>query len=137
MASEEISPEQLSYMRNIYMQEYEAVVSNINNYSLVANTVERNIEFISSLEKIKDKSMLLSLEAGTYIEVRPKNTDTVFTYVGFGYMIEKSREEAKKFLENSKKKTDDVIKKLNTDRERLETELVNIELQLNAVQKEE
>lgn len=136
MAQEELGEDQLRYMKDLYAQEYEAVLANMNNYIASSNTIARNMEFIEKLDWIKGKNMLLDLEAGTYIETRPGNVEKIFTYVGAGYMIEKSREDAKAFLAQNKKKTDDAVDKLNNDRERIEQQLVNIELKLNAIAQE-
>ncbi len=133
MAQEELGEDQLRYMKDLYAQEYESVIANMNNYIASSSTIARNIEFIEKLDQVKGKNMLLNLEAGTYIEAKPGNVEKIFTYVGFGYMVEKSRDEAKAFLAENKKKTDGVVDKLNKDREKIEQQLVNIELKLNAI----
>ncbi len=137
MADQEMSLEQLKYMQGVYGQEYEALAANINSYVSLSAMMSRNIEFIENVERVKGSNMLLNLEAGTYIEVKASNTDKVFTYVGFGYVVEKSKDEARAFLEENKKKTDEIVKKLAADREKIETELMNIELKLNSMPREE
>ncbi len=137
MADQEMSLEQLKYMQGVYGQEYEALAANINSYVSLSAMMSRNIEFIENVERVKGSNMLLNLEAGTYIEVKASNTDKVFTYVGFGYVVEKSKDEAKAFLEENRKKTDEIVKKLTVDREKIETELMSIELKLNSMPREE
>ena len=137
MADQEMNLEQLKYMQGVYGQEYEALAANINSYVSLSAMMSRNIEFIENVERVKGSNMLLNLEAGTYIEVKASNTDKVFTYVGFGYVVEKSKDEAKVFLEENRKKTDEIVKKLTADREKIETELMSIELKLNSMPREE
>ena len=137
MADQEMNLEQLKYMQGVYGQEYEALAANINSYVSLSAMMSRNIEFIENVERVKGSNMLLNLEAGTYIEVKASNTDKVFTYVGFGYVVEKSKDEAKAFLEENRKKTDEIVKKLTVDREKIETELMSIELKLNSMPREE
>ncbi len=137
MADQEMSLEQLKYMQGVYGQEYEALAANINNYVSISAMMSRSIEFIENVERVKGNNMLLNLEAGTYIEVKPSNTDKVFTYVGFGYVVEKSKDDAKTFLAENMKKTEEIVKKLTSDRERIETELMSIELKLNSMPREE
>ncbi len=137
MADQEMNLEQLKYMQGVYGQEYEALAANINGYVSLSVMMSRNIEFIENVERVKGSNMLLNLEAGTYMEVKASNTDKVFTYVGFGYVVEKSKDEAKAFLEENRKKTDEIVKKLTVDREKIETELMSIELKLNSMPREE
>ncbi len=137
MADQEMNLEQLKYMQGVYGQEYEALAANINSYVSLSAMMSRNIEFIENVERVKGSNMLLNLEAGTYMEVKASNTDKVFTYVGFGYVVEKSKDEAKAFLEENRKKTDEIVKKLTVDREKIETELMSIELKLNSMPREE
>lgn len=137
MADQEMSLEQLKYLQGVYGQEYEALAANINNYISISAMMSRSIEFIGNIGSVKNSNMLLNLEAGTYIEVKASNTDKVFTYVGFGYVVEKSRDDAVAFLTDNMKKTNEIVKKLTSDREKVETELINIELKLNSMPREE
>ncbi len=126
--------EQLRYVHNIYMQEYEALISTLSNYATTANAISRNIEFIERSESLEGKEMLLNLEGGAYMKVQPKDTSTFLTYVGSGYFTEKSREDARRFLAENMKKSNDIISKLNIQKERLESEILEAEYRIGALE---
>lgn len=123
---------QLRYLQNIYSQQYEMIESEIATYSLALSAINKNIDMLEDPDKINNKEMLLNGEGGTYIVAKIKPVEQVITYVGAGYLVEKSLEDAKAFLNDNRKKQEENLRRLSEERLKIEKELVSISYKLSA-----
>jgi prefoldin alpha subunit len=124
---------QLRYLQSIYTQEYEAVLNDLSNYTLAYNAIERNIEVLEKLNILEGANVLLNLEAGTYVEAKVSNIKNAMTYVGSGYLVEKSVEDAKEFLSSSAKRQEGLLKQIAEQKNKIEKELINIAFELESI----
>jgi prefoldin, archaeal alpha subunit/eukaryotic subunit 5 len=106
---------QLRYLQNIYSQQYEMIESEIATYSLALSAINKNIDMLEDPDKINNKEMLLNGEGGTYIVAKIKPVEQVITYVGAGYLVEKSLEDAKAFLNDNRKKQEENLRRLSEE----------------------
>ena len=125
--------EQLRYLQSLYIQEYENLLNEITNYNLVYNATQRNIDVLENLGMLESSNILLNLEGGTYIEAKLNKVDKALVYVGSGYLIEKSIDEAKAFLKQNKQKGEELIKELNKRKEEIEKNLIDVAFELEKI----
>jgi prefoldin alpha subunit len=126
--------ERLRYIYNVYMQEYESLLSTISGYTSASNAITRNIEVMEKLDTIEKKDLLLDLEGGVFIEVKSKQVSNVLTYVGAGYVIEKNKDDALEFLNKNIKRSKEIIDKFNLQKQKLENELLDTEYKLSILE---
>ncbi|MGC8538888.1 MAG: hypothetical protein ACP5MK_03410 [Candidatus Micrarchaeia archaeon] len=127
-AAEEL--EKLRYLQELYMQEYNAVLGKLSEYAADSAAMERNREVLNNIDKIKGNNILLNLEGGSYIEVKVNDIAGILTYVGAGYIIETDKENASRILETNSKRVEELAKKLNAEKEKLEGILTDIEFEI-------
>ncbi|MCL5100421.1 MAG: prefoldin subunit alpha [Candidatus Marsarchaeota archaeon] len=125
---------QLRYLQNVYSQQYEIVENEIANYSMALNSLSNSKLMLDNIKKLENSNTLINCDGGTYIEASIKSINKVITYIGAGYLVEKNVEEATVFVSESSKKNEDVIKKLVTEKQRLQNELVDISYKLSLMQ---
>jgi|GEM_PF-1123101 prefoldin alpha subunit len=125
--------ERLRYLQSIYAQDYEEILNTLSSYTAVSEAAARNIEVLGKLDDIKDRKILLHLESGTYVEVKIADSTKVLTYVGAGYLVEKSVADAKAFLEENAKNGNAFIAHLNSEKEKLEGALLDIAYRLESM----
>ncbi len=117
---------QLQYLEQIYAQQYEILNEQITTYTLAHEAVKRNIELLERSSQIQDSNVLLNTEGGTYVEAHIGKISTIMTYVGAGYMVDKSIEDAKAFLEDNEKNGQALLDRLVADKQKVEKELIDI-----------
>ncbi|MGC8776683.1 MAG: prefoldin subunit alpha [Candidatus Micrarchaeia archaeon] len=122
--------EQLRYLQSLYLESYENLLREISNYNIIYEATKRNLEVLSNLSMIENNKILLNLEGGTYIEAMVEGVSKVLAYVGSNYLVEKSVEEAKDFLEENKKREERLLAELNKQKEAIEKELVEVGIEL-------
>ncbi|MGB9732333.1 MAG: prefoldin subunit alpha [Candidatus Micrarchaeales archaeon] len=122
--------EQLRYLQGLYLESYENLLREISNYNIIYEATKRNLEVLSNLSMIENNKILLNLEGGTYIEAMVGGVSKVLAYVGSNYLVEKSVEEAKDFLEENKKREERLLAELNKQKEAIEKELVEVGIEL-------
>ena len=125
--------EQLKYLYDAYTRQYEAIVGEISNYLMISAAYDRNLETLNKLDTIQNSNMLVSLEAGTFMQVDVKEVKTLITNVGAGYMVEKSVEEAKEFLSTNSIKIQQSVNALVSQRQKVEKEVLDLSFRLNAM----
>ncbi len=125
---------QLRYLQSLYTQQYEVLENEIATYSFTIAAVERNINILEDSGRIEGSNVLLSGEGGTYIEASVKSMQKVITYVGAGYLVEKDVAEAKAFLDANKKRQEEDFRKLIAEKQRLESELIDLSYALSSTQ---
>jgi len=125
--------EQLRYLQSLYTQEYEAILSEISNYSLIYNATKRNIEVLENLGMLENGKILLNLEGGTYIEARLNKIERALVYVGSGYLVEKGLEEAKAFLSENRQREEQLMNELTKQKESIEKSLIDITFELEKI----
>ncbi len=127
---------QLRYLQNIYSQQYEVLENDIATYTIANTSLQRNLDLLDS-EEVLDSNILISGEGGAYIPAKIGKFETVMTYVGAGYMVEKSVKDASAFLRANQKKGEEFLNRLMTDKQRVERELMDISFKMNALQAQE
>ncbi|MEM0094409.1 MAG: prefoldin subunit alpha [Candidatus Micrarchaeaceae archaeon] len=130
---EENEAEELRFLQQLYEENYKELSEIISNSISTSNMMSANIEVLSKIDEIKSNTLLLNLGAGTYVEVKMAGNGKIMTYVGAGYIVEKSAEDAKNFLEENRSKTLDFIKKIDDERKQVEDALLEISYRLGAM----
>lgn len=129
MASEQNYEEamaQLQYLNNVYTQRYEILSDQIGNYSVAHDAIARNLIVVEKSQNLEDSNILVNCEGGTYLEAKVGKVHTVMTYVGAGYIVDKSIAEAKEFLTTNMKSGEAVINKLLAERQKVEKDLLDL-----------
>ncbi|MGC9099316.1 MAG: prefoldin subunit alpha [Candidatus Micrarchaeia archaeon] len=122
--------EQLRYLQSIYAQEYENISKELANYNVVYEATKRNIEVLDNLNMLENGNILLNLESGTYIKAKINEIKEVMVYVGSGYLVEKSVDEAKEYLKDGQKREEELIAELQKQKEYVEKELIDIAFEI-------
>ncbi|MDE1762348.1 MAG: prefoldin subunit alpha [Candidatus Micrarchaeota archaeon] len=128
--------EQMRYLYNSYLREYEVVNGELQNFFVVSSAFERNVEALSKLDIIQNANLLVGLEGGTFIEVNASNVSKVIANVGAGYMVEKSVPDARAFVEKNTGKVQDSINKLMAQKSKLEKEILDLSFKINSMQQQ-
>jgi prefoldin alpha subunit len=124
---------QLRYLQNIYSQQYEFLENEIATYSLALNSMRRNSELIENTSRLSNSKILVNGEAGMYFEAGVGIMEKVIAYVGAGYLVEKSLEEAKEFAKSNERRSEEGLRKLISDKQKVEKELMDISYKLSSV----
>ncbi len=136
--SQQIDPQelmmQLRYLQNIYSQQYESIENDIATYTIANTSLQRNLELLEGTGTIQNSNIIIGGEGGAYIQAKVDKVNTVLTYIGAGYMIEKSVEDATAFLRSNQRKSEEFLNRLLTEKQRLEAELMDISFKMNALQ---
>lgn len=124
----------LVYLQNAYSQQYEAVTNEITTFGIAQGALQRSLELLNRKDDIRNASVLLSAEGGSYIEASIRGIDRVITYVGGGYLVEKDVEGAKAYISKNVESSEEAIKRLAADRKRLAEEMMRIQYAIEALQ---
>ncbi|MDE1823900.1 MAG: hypothetical protein KGI00_01145 [Candidatus Micrarchaeota archaeon] len=127
---------QLQYLQNLYSQQYDYIEENLASYTIANNSVRRSIELLSGADSVKNSKVLMSPDAGIYMEASIGELRSIITYVGAGYLVEKSVEDAKAFMEQNQRKGEEVLMKLVSDKQKLEKELLDINYRMGVLQQQ-
>ncbi|MCL4365218.1 MAG: prefoldin subunit alpha [Candidatus Marsarchaeota archaeon] len=125
---------QLRYLQNLYAQQYENLENSIATYTMTNTSLLRNIELLEKSKSVEGSRIMISGEGGAYVPAKIEKIDRIMTYVGGGYMIEKSVAEAIEFLKSNSKTAEELLNRMLSDKKRLESELVDIEYKIGAMQ---
>jgi prefoldin alpha subunit len=128
---------QLRYLQNVYSQQFELLENEIATFSLAMNSVQRNLELLHNKNRLEKSKALINGDGGLYIEASISPLERVIMYVGAGYLVEKSPEEAKEFLQSNAKKQEEAAKKLTAERQKIEKQLFDIAYQLSILEQQE
>lgn len=127
---------QLQYLQQIYSQQYQALEDNIATYTIAQSSLQRNVELLDKADLLKGSDMLMDGEGGTYIDAKLGNMERVLVYVGAGYIVEKPVAQAKTFLKENEAKGEQLLKRLVADKQKVESELIDIAYKMNALQQQ-
>ncbi|MEM3839170.1 MAG: prefoldin subunit alpha [Candidatus Micrarchaeaceae archaeon] len=143
MAGENLSQEdmeeaiaQLQYLQSVYSQRFDILNEQIGAYNLARDASLRGIEFLRRSKSLEGSGILVSTEGGTYVEASLGKIDRVMTYVGAGYLVEKSAEQAKEYLEKALKNSDVAISRLTGELQKVEKELFDISYKMTALRQQ-
>ena len=125
---------QLRYLQNIYSQQYEAIENDIATYTIANTSLRRNLDLIERAGSVQNSNIIISGEGGAYIPAKIAKVDKVMTYVGAGYMVEKSVSDAAEFLKGNLNSSETFLNKLVADKQKIERELIDISFKMNALQ---
>jgi prefoldin alpha subunit len=125
----------LVYLQNVYNQQYEAIMNELATFSVAQAALQRNLDLLKRKDEMRNAGVLLNAEGGTYIEASVKEISRVMTYVGAGYLVEKSVDEAMAYIGRSMAAGEEAMKRMMSDRQKLEDELVKLQYSIEALQK--
>jgi prefoldin alpha subunit len=126
--------DRLTFMQNVYTQQYEAVMNEMTTFSMAQAALRRNLFVLDSSGQVKGSNVLVNAEGGTYIEATIKDMKSVMTYIGAGYIIDKSVDQAKEYLSKNLESSDAQMKRLTDDKQKLENELVRLQYEMERIQ---
>lgn len=126
--------EQLRYMQNAYAEQYELLGNEITTLSMAINTVRKDIDLIDNMERVENSTVLFNSQGNIYMNANVGKVDSVIVYVGANYLIEKSLDEAGSFLKGNLEKQEAGLKKLISERQKIEKELFDISYKLSSMQ---
>ena len=125
---------QLRYLQDLYGQQYENLENNIATYNLANSSLQRNIEMLERSKSMEGSNIMIGGEGGAYMSAKVGKADKIITYVGGGYMIEKSVEEALSFLRENEKRGIEMLSKLQAEKRQIEKELLDVQYKMNSLQ---
>ncbi len=124
---------QLRYLQSLYSQQYENLNNNIATYTMTNTALQRNLDLLEKSKSIEGSNIMISGEGGAYVPAKIEKVDKVMTYVGGDYLIETTVETAKEFLGENIRRGEEIIKKLVSDRQKIENDLFDIQYKLSAL----
>ncbi len=125
---------QLRYLQDLYGQQYENLENNIATYNLANSSLQRNIEMLEKSKSMEGSNIMIGGEGGAYMSAKVGKADKVMTYVGGGYMVDKSLEDALKFLRENGKRGEAMLSKLLAEKQQIERELLDLQYKMNTLQ---
>lgn len=125
---------QLRYLQSLYTQQYETLNNSIASYTLNATSLQRNIDLLEKASKVENSNILVSGEGGSYVSAKIGKVESVMTYVGGGYLVEKTIDGALTFMKSNQKRGEEVMNRMISDKQKLEGELIDIDYKLNSIQ---
>jgi prefoldin alpha subunit len=125
----------LVYLQNVYNQQYEAIMNELATFSVAQAALQRNLDLLKRKDEMKSAKVLINAEGGTYIEASVKEISKVMTYVGAGYLVEKGADDAMAYIGRSIASGEEAMKRMMSDRQKLEDELVKLQYSIEAMQK--
>ncbi len=125
---------QLTYLQNAYSQQYEMLTENISSYIMAHSAIQKNIDLLEKAHKLKNSSILVDADGGLLINAKVGEIDTVMTDVGAGFVVEKSVSEALDFYRKNLHASEEYLKTLVGEKEKLEKELFSVNYKLSVLQ---
>ena len=125
---------QLRYMQNVYSQQYEFIQNEISAYIAELNALRGNLSIIENAPTLDNSKVLVDCDGGAYVEASLGKVQKMIVYVGAGYLVEKSLEDAKRFVNENSARREEMIRRLDGEKKKLESELVNIAYKLASMQ---
>ncbi|MEM3211867.1 MAG: hypothetical protein QXR85_00965 [Candidatus Micrarchaeaceae archaeon] len=123
----------LAYLQAAYMQQYELISNEIETYTIAQESLLRNLELIEHIGSVEN-SKILSGNGGIMFNATTGKLDSVLVYVGAGYVVEKSLDEAKSFLQKLSRANEENINRLSAEKNRLEKMLIEVSHSADALQ---
>lgn len=126
--------EQLRYMQNVYAEQYELLGNEVTTLSMAINTVRKDVDLIENMDKVVNSEVLFNSQGNIYMTANVGKVSSVVVYVGANYLIEKNLDEAKGFLKENLEKQEAGLRKLVSERQKIEKELFDISYKLSSMQ---
>ena len=127
---------QLQYLYNVYTQQHGLLENEIAALTMTSAAIARNIETLENKERLSGSKILIDGEGGAYLTATMDPIDKALVYIGAGYLLEKDAPQALDYLKANSKKQDEIIKKLNADKQRIEKELVSVTYNLSQMEQQ-
>ncbi len=121
----------MRYLQTVYSQQYEIILAELDTFAAAIGSLQRSIETLSSAGRLANSKALLNLEGGAYTEVSVGSADHILLYVGGGYLVEKNRDEAVSYLKSTLEKQESSMKKLSSEKQKLESAALDVSYRLN------
>ncbi len=128
---------QLRYLQQMYSQQYEIIENDVATYTIANTSLQRNIDLLENVESMENSNIIISGEGGAYIPAKLSKVETVMTYVGAGYLVDRSVSEASVFLRANQKKSEEFLNRMMAEKQRIERELIDIAFKMNQLQAQE
>lgn len=123
----------LGYMQQVYQNQYNSLVSEIN----------RNVQYLNELSGLKktlessgmadNKDVLVNLGGGAYMNSRIKKLDSVLVEIGAGLVIEKRIEDARLFVDSRIEKATQMFNSLVKNRNDLRDAILDVAHRIDAL----
>ncbi len=131
--NEEEDLNRLAYLQAAYTQQYELLTQELATYTLAKESLSRSIEMLENSKNIENSKILVN-NGAIFFEAKTEKIDKVLVYVGAGYSVEKSIEEAKSILDKMLNENNEIIKKLNQEKDEVDKALMRINYSITALQ---
>lgn len=122
---------QLRYMQTVYSQQYEIIMAELDTFAAAIGSLQRSIEALNNADRLSNSKTLLNLEGGAYVEASIGSLDRILLYVGGGYLVEKNAAEAVAYLKSTLEKQESSMKKLSSEKQKLESAALDVSYRLN------
>ncbi len=123
----------LSYMQQLYQ----------NQYNELASAINRNVQYLNELAALKKtldesalvdgKEVLVDLGANAYLSSRVKKLESVLIDIGAGYIVEKSVEDAKLFVDSRTDRSTQSFNGLVKSRNELRDAILEVARRIDAL----
>ncbi len=122
--------DELLYLRDLYLNEYEMLNAEINNYYMVKDYLDKTLDFLKNVDKLYKNNVWFPL-FNLFVNAKIESIDKFLVYVGGNYSIEMSRDKAIAFFESRKKEVNEGLEMASKEKNELEKRLISIEEQLH------
>jgi prefoldin alpha subunit len=99
--------------------------------------MRKGVQFLNDSKQADKKKTLISIGGGAYVEALFPDIRSALVYVGAGYLVERSVAEAKAIVEDNKNKQEEMLKKLDAERRKLQSELISISYRIETMQQQQ
>ncbi|MGC8676434.1 MAG: hypothetical protein ACP5T3_02885 [Candidatus Micrarchaeia archaeon] len=123
----------LAYLQAAYTQQYELISNEIATYVLTRDSLMRSAELAERIGSVENANILAG-NGSIMFAASTASIKRMMVYVGAGYVVEKSIEETKAFIEKLTKANEEAIQKLSAEKNKIERTLAEISYDLNALQ---
>ena len=116
----------LSYMQQLYQNQYSTIVSEINRDIQYLNELGALKKTLEGVELVMGRDVLVNLGANAYMNSRAEKLDSVLIDIGAGYVVEKSVDDAKLFVDARVERSTKMFNSLVKSRNELRDAIVEV-----------
>ena len=116
----------LSYMQQLYQNQYSTIVSEINRDIQYLNELGALKKTLEGVELVMGRDVLVNLGANAYMNSRAEKLDSVLIDIGAGYVVEKSVDDATLFVDARVERSTKMFNSLVKSRNELRDAIVEV-----------
>ncbi|MCL4379336.1 MAG: prefoldin subunit alpha [Candidatus Marsarchaeota archaeon] len=116
----------LSYMQQLYQNQYNAIVSEINRAVQYLNELAALRKTLDDSNMLNGKDVLVSLGAGAYMSSTAGRLGFVLVDIGAGHVVEKDIDSAKAFVDDRVQKSTKTFNNLVKNRNELRDAIIDV-----------